>query len=292
MLFSKNSINSKDWMDVIFANRNKEYGAYQLRQYSSKATNIAMAVVLVVVGGLCSLSFIDAKSIAQNTSPVIAEKWEEVIIEIEQPIMEEPVVMEKNKSDLVQQVAQDVAAKDLVKFTEINPSSKPSLDDVATASETLDKKVLLGSINMKGVKGGELIPKGVFGTSKKEGGAIGRRIGDEEAKVDANNTFDVVEVMPMPPGGMEAFVKWVGQNYKFSESAIQNEAKGLVQISFVVEKDGNLSSFEVKRDIGFGTGEEAIRLLQKAKKWSPGIQNGIPVRVSYTLPIRLSTISQ
>lgn len=290
MLFSKNTINSKEWMDVIFADRNKEYGAYQLRQYSSKATNIALIIVLGTVGGLCSLSFMNNKiedviDLNRNSEEVT----EVMIIDIDEPVIKEPVIEKDNSSA---QVAQDISVMDVVKFTDINPTSKPSTEDVVAVSEAMDKKAVLGSINMKGAKGGELIPRGTFGTTKRDGGATGRLVGDLDESSDMNKPFEVVEVMPMPPGGMDAFVKWVGLNYRFSDNAVQNEAKGLVQINFVVEKDGTLSSFEVKRDIGFGTGEEAIRLLQKAKKWSPGIQNGIPVRVSYTLPIRLSTIVQ
>ena len=95
--------------------------------------------------------------------------------------------------------------------------------------------------------------------------------------------------MPTPKEGMSAFVKWIAQNYSFPQSAIDDNVAGLIQVKFVVEKDGSLSSFEVVRDMGYGTGKVAIELLQKAKKWNPGVQNGIPVRVTFSLPIRLST---
>ncbi|HTG67178.1 MAG TPA: energy transducer TonB, partial [Flavobacterium sp.] len=58
-------------------------------------------------------------------------------------------------------------------------------------------------------------------------------------------------------------------------------------VSFVVEKDGSLTDIKVLRDIGYGTGKEAIRVLQKSPKWNPGIQNGKPVRVQYSLPITI-----
>lgn len=288
MLFSKNTINSKDWIDVIFAGRNKEYGAYQLRQYSNKAINIALAIVVFSIAGVCSLSFAKSKTISKVSTPIdMEERVIEVEIDIEDPIVVEPI----QKEEAPAQVAQDVSAKDLMKFTEINPSPKSSDEDVASVDVVMDKKVLLASMNLKGTKGGELITNGTFGKAKRKGGSLGNSIGDPSGDGIGNTPFEAVEIMPLPPGGMEAFVKWVGQNYKYSESAIQNEAKGLVQITFVVERDGSLSSFDIKKDIGYGTGEEAIRLLQKAKKWSPGVQNGRTVRVSYTLPIRLSTIS-
>ena len=63
--------------------------------------------------------------------------------------------------------------------------------------------------------------------------------------------------------------------------------EGNILISFVVETDGSLSDVKVVRDLGFGTKEEALRLMSKSPKWSPGIQDGKPVRVAYNLPIRL-----
>ena len=86
---------------------------------------------------------------------------------------------------------------------------------------------------------------------------------------------------------MTAFRKWIGDNYQYPSGAIDAGVKGTVQVSFVVEKDGSLTDIKVVRDLSYGTGQAAINLLKKAKKWSPGIQNGRPVRVAYTLPIRL-----
>jgi len=58
-------------------------------------------------------------------------------------------------------------------------------------------------------------------------------------------------------------------------------------ISFIVETDGSLTDIKLVRDLGFGTGQEALRLLKNSPKWSPGKQDGKPVRVAYNLPIRL-----
>jgi TonB family protein len=99
--------------------------------------------------------------------------------------------------------------------------------------------------------------------------------------------FTKVEVNPEPPGGMKAFMKYIGMNYKYPKAAVDHNIEGTVEVSFVVEKDGRLSTFKIKKAPGYGTGEEAIRVLKSGKKWSPGIQNGKPVRVSYLMPIRV-----
>ncbi|WP_257668048.1 energy transducer TonB [Parapedobacter tibetensis] len=100
--------------------------------------------------------------------------------------------------------------------------------------------------------------------------------------------YQMVEVMPEPPGGLNAFMQWVGQQYRFPKAAIEANVAGRLQISFVVNHDGKLTDLKVVRDLGYGTGEEAIRVLKTSPRWKPGVQEGRAVRVSYSLPIILS----
>ena len=93
-----------------------------------------------------------------------------------------------------------------------------------------------------------------------------------------------VETLPEFPGGLEAFGKYVQKEFKIPEDFV---GEGNVLVSFIVETDGSLSDIKVIRDLGFGTKEEALRMMSKSPKWSPGIQDGKPVRVAYNLPIRL-----
>jgi protein TonB len=293
MLFSKSDIYAKEWMDVIFAGRNKEYGAYELRILAPKATNLALGVVVLVVVGLSGIAYSFSNNSKIPNNPPQEDMVTVTIDNTELPIeMEPPVVPDPIEQDAPKQVAQDVSSQDLIKFTEINATDASRVtEDMTSTEDVMDRKKLPANITMDGVKGGELVPRGTFGSTKRDGAERGRAVGSLTGGDDGEGKpFISVEVMPEPPGGMKAFVNWVAQNYDFPQSAVDNGAKGVIQVSFVVEKDGSLSSFEVKRDMGFGTGDAAIRLLKKAKKWSPGIQNGLPVRVAYTLPIRLSTI--
>lgn len=286
MMLFKSSIYSKDWMDIVFAHRNKEYGAYQLRQMSGRAINIALIIVLAVVGGLCGISLINK---SDNTPIIRNDKILSIVSTEHEVNLQEEIIEVKAEEAKIQQVEKDVSAQDLIKYTEINPTDKSNVkEDIATEKEIFDKQKLLSSFDAKGQKGGELIARGTFGMHKQEGGAVGRSMADEDGKAMEDNTFIAVEIMPEPTEGMPAFIQWIAANYTFPQAAMDNNVKGLIQVKFIVEKDGSLSSFEVLRDMGFGTGNEAIRLLQKAKKWNPGIQNGRPVRVTFSLPIRLS----
>lgn len=177
----------------------------------------------------------------------------------------------------------------MVALPEIKPVPKEKAveQEVATVEEATDKKKLIGPVNMKGMKGGSITTEGKWGTKDVAGSATGSTKGVEGGTGTGDEIFESVEIQPEPPGGMAAFRKWIGENYQYPSGAIDAGVKGTVQVSFVVEKDGSLTDVKVVRDLSYGTGDAAKKLLAKAKKWSPGIQNGRPVRVAYTLPIRL-----
>lgn len=98
----------------------------------------------------------------------------------------------------------------------------------------------------------------------------------------------VLEVMPEPPGGLQAFMQWVGRNYQFPPEAINNNVHGTLEMGFIVEADGTITQVEVLEDLGHGTGAEAMRVLKRSPRWKPGIVEGKPVRVRFKLPIKLS----
>ena len=99
--------------------------------------------------------------------------------------------------------------------------------------------------------------------------------------------MEAVQVLPRFPGGPQGWGTFL-QGYNYPAMARENNVSGKIFVSFVVEKDGSLTDIQVVRDIGFGTGEEAVRLLKTSPKWSAGVQNGLKVRVAYTQPITLA----
>lgn len=101
------------------------------------------------------------------------------------------------------------------------------------------------------------------------------------------NTYNSagVDVKPQYPGGIGKFYQFIADNYK-TPTAV-DFLGGKVYVSFIIEKDGSVADIKVLRDVAFGTGKEAIRVLELCPKWSPGRQNGKNVRCSYSLPIAL-----
>ena len=105
-------------------------------------------------------------------------------------------------------------------------------------------------------------------------------------EVDNDETvFNVVEVDPEFPGGMEALYKYLSENIRYPEQAKNEKIQGRVFISFVVEKDGSITDAKVIRGIGGGCDEEGLRVVNAMPKWTPGKQLGKAVRVQFNLPI-------
>ena len=110
----------------------------------------------------------------------------------------------------------------------------------------------------------------------------------ETTKVENDSIYntDGIEVKPDFPGGMGEFYKYFANNYKTPNVKRLN---GKVLVTFVIERDGSIVDVKVLRDIGYGTGEEAMRVLNNSPKWLPGEQDGRRVRVRFTLPITINT---
>ncbi len=110
---------------------------------------------------------------------------------------------------------------------------------------------------------------------------------DESAPLDANTdeVFKVVEVDPEFPGGVEALYKYLAENIKYPEKAKNNKVEGRVYITFVIEKDGTVNDAKVLRSVNEELNAEALRVINAMPKWKPGMQQGVPVRVQYNIPI-------
>lgn len=100
---------------------------------------------------------------------------------------------------------------------------------------------------------------------------------------------DSIEKQPEYPGGIDAFYKLVGMNFKIPAEALKQKLEGKAIIEFMVERDGSLSEFKIVKDLGYGIGNEAIRAIKLSPKWIPGTKDGKPARVLYTMPITVQT---
>ena len=97
--------------------------------------------------------------------------------------------------------------------------------------------------------------------------------------------FDVVEVMPQYPGGQIAMLKYLMENIKYPEQAMKEGIQGRVTVRFIVEKDGSISDVKPVLSVHPLLNKEAVRVVESMPKWTPGKQNGKPVRVRFNVPV-------
>ncbi|PBJ13090.1 M56 family metallopeptidase [Flavobacterium sp. ACN6] len=113
-------------------------------------------------------------------------------------------------------------------------------------------------------------------------------VAQEVIKNDDFKKLTEVSVKPDYPGGIVEFYKFVGQNYKLPAEVSKQKLNGKVYLQFMIEEDGSLTNIEILRDkLGYGAGEEAVRVLKLSPKWIPASDQGKPVRVMYSLPITI-----
>lgn len=109
--------------------------------------------------------------------------------------------------------------------------------------------------------------------------------GPSSSKSPGSDAFDVVEEMPVYPGGMAAMMDFFYKNMKYPKEALEAKQEGRVIAQFVVEKDGCISDAHIVKSVSPALDAEALRIVNAMPNWTPGRQNGKPVRVKYTVPI-------
>ena len=261
----KLDIFTNQWLDIVFEGRNKVYGAYELRKSNNKTAVKALVIGAIVFAIAVSLPLI--VSLLPDSSEA-DEVLDTKIVSIKLPPKED---IKKN----IPPPPPPPPKVDQVKFVKpVVAKAEEITEEPPKTVEIKDKK--LGAVTIKGDPDAVLTVEPV---------GTGTAAVVEEVDNQIYNTAGI-EVKPDFPGGINKFYKFVGDNYQTPE---EEGLKGKVYVTFVVEKDGSLTDIKVIRDIGYGTGKEAIRVLKKSPKWSPGVQNGKPVRVLYSLPITIQS---
>ena len=261
----KLDIFTNQWLDIVFEGKNKTYGAYELRKSNTKTTVRALIIGAVLFSVLVAAPLI--MSLLPDSS------GDDDSLDTKIVTMKLPPKKEEPKKDLPPPPPPPPKV-DQVKFVKpVVAKAEEVTEEPPKITEIKDKK--LGNETIKGDPDAELTVEPV---------------GNGPAAVveEDNSIYNTagIEVKPDFPGGMEKFYKFVGNNYQTPE---EDGLKGKVYVTFVVEKDGSLTYIKVLRDIGYGTGKEAIRVLNKCPRWTPGEQNGKKVRVLYSLPITIQS---
>ncbi len=275
-------LTSKQWRDIVFADKNQDFGAYQLRKDSDKRHNLAalytllglvVVVVLVIAWSRYSdyraeLAAIEAKEQAEKMSQAMIEAAEnepEPEPEPEEQKFEQPEVVVPEEVLATVQVTQ-IAIVDADKV-------KNEVMDMETQKEDNTAR---GVVNQEGSDDADKFKAVVEQVVVKE---------PEPEKPKEEQIFVAVEQQAEFPGGTAALMKWLGNNIRYPEAAQANDVQGRVIVKFVVEKDGSIGHAEIVKGVDKDLDREALRVVKKMPKWQPGKNNGVAVRSYFNLPV-------
>ena len=246
----------KKWLDIVFEGRNKSYGAYDLRKNNDN-TNLKALAIGAVVFALA----VATPKIAEFISSVTATTDEGLHDRI--TAVKLPPKAEKPKEDL-KPPPPPKPKEDVVKFVKPVVARKEDVTEEPPKVEDLKDK----NLGKEDIKGDKDAPLSVDPPGN----------GPPQDVVDDNTIYNSagIEVQPSFPGG-----KWASFCRNNFSPPDEPGLKGKVTVSFVVEKDGSLTDIKVLKDVGYGSGKEAERVLRKSPKWTPAEQNGRKVRCAF-----------
>ena len=267
------------WVDMVFAGKNKEYGAYQLRKGTS-GRNIKALLILVIAAALVG-GFLAWKVIEQKQ----AEEQQAYMEAMELAKLQQQAKKDEKKKEPVKPKIEPKkeipVARETQKFTApvIKKDELVKEENQVKQMDKLDEKVAVGTENKEGVKDRTI-------EAVRSEIAVAAPPPPPAPKPEVSTkVFDVVEEMPSFPGGQGALMSYLASNIKYPVVAQENGVQGRVIVSFVVERDGSISDVRVARSVDPSLDREAQRVVKSMPRWKPGKQNGSAVRVKYTVPV-------
>lgn len=271
-------LTSQEWRDLVFEGKNKDFGAYKLRESSVARHTKAIVWVLISVAVILVLLILSVSGVfskpeeEQITTATVQEvvSYEEAEEEIEE---EEEQFQMPEPEEVV--APEEVANQQ--RITELLIVEDDKLEEekqVKNTEEVMENEAAAGALD---------ITEGTNDLNKTI-------IKDEviaEPKVEDEQPMNIamVEQKPEFPGGEAAMYKYLGDNIVYPSAASEEGIQGRVVVEFVVGKDGSITNVKVVRPRHPALDKEAVRVIKSMPKWIPGRNNGQPVKVTYTLPV-------
>ena len=247
--------NTPSFDDIVFENRNKEYGAYSIRKKYNRTVLWAMLVGTLILGSVIITPYVMA-SVSERRAA-----REEKAVQAEMEKLDQP-------------------------NEEIAPPPPPPPPAEAQAVVKYVAPVIVDSVKVDDKQALATVDEVIESTTDEAVVEVVEEVKEEVQEEKVEEVFLVVEEMPsFGSGDANDFRAYVSQNMKYPEVAAENGIQGRVFVQFVVEADGRLTNVKVIRGVDPALDKEAIRVVEASPKWNPGKQRGKPVRVSFTFPI-------
>lgn len=258
----KEKILKSDVLDIIFDGRNKEYGAYQLRKSYNRRITIAL-IGTVAICAITILSSVIASATKKN------DKTEIFVQDMEL----QDVKQEEKKPEPPPPPPPPAPEPPKVEITKFTPPKIVKDEEVKEEDEIKEVEKLedtkIGVINQEGIKDDGFVAPPV--ESKGTGVVEAPKVEEDYDKV-----FTVVQIAAEFPGGLSAWQKYLERNLN-RDLPVDNGAppgKYTVTVSFIVDKTGVISDVKAENNPGYGTADEAVRVIRKGPNWKPAVQNG------------------
>ena len=274
-------LSSREWCDLVFEGKNKDFGAYVIRTESPKRHNMAVLWTLIGAVAVAALAFglVKANQYLEERRLANAQDQTEVLIdmsqEAEEPEPEQQRVEPEKPEVLPEEVLKSVKVTEL-QIVEDEKVKKE--DEIKTQDELKETETAFGQKdNEKGTE-----DRNVTRTLKEE---VVVEKKEEKPKEVKEEVFRSVEQMPQFPGGEAALMKYLQSHINYPPMAAENNVQGRVVVQFVVDKTGKVGEVKVVRSVDKDLDKEAVRVCKSLPKFTPGRQNGQAVSVWYTLPV-------
>ena len=256
-----------DILDIVFENRNKAYGAYNLRKFYDNRLIKSLAIMIAVVTVLSAFTFIPKKKIiAISVTP--------------------DIIMKDIKKD-----KEPIKKKEIAEPQPKSPNQKKLLSKLIIVPDKIKVDTLLiikptdviGRVNSTKPDNGN--PEVIEQLSGNGGDGTGPPPETVKPAIDINTPVYEAEIMPSYPGGVDALRKFLQRNLTNPKDMEEGEEVS-VKVKFVVGYNGKLQSFVTVQDGGEAFNKEVVRVLKKMPEWIPGKSNGQNISVYYTIPVK------
>lgn len=252
---------SADILDIIFEGRNKEYGAYELRKTYRERLIKSLLIMVAICLFLFIGSMVSSKMEDKQAEIIVQDVQLENINKKEEPKPEPPPPPPPPKQEPPKVEIAKFTPPKIVKDEEVKP------EEQIKETEKLEE-VQVGTVNQEGIKTDVVAPPVEKGTGVVEAPKVETEDYDKE--------FKTVQIEAKFPGGTGEWRKFLERNLNNNTPVDNGAPPGnyTVVVSFLVDKDGNISEVKADNDPGYGTAEEAVRVIRRGPKWVPAVQNG------------------
>ena len=265
-----NKILQADLLDIVFEDRNKDYGAYELRRSYNKRIGRA----LIITASIAALAFLGSV-LANNMGGTTKQKVKMTDVTLqdikqEEKKIETPPAPPPPKPDPPKVEMKQFPPPVIKKDEELEKPPPPQ--------EEL-KEVKIADIDQEGIKETDIPTPAVIDE--------GKQIVEEKPVEDENKIFDKVEIEASFPGGDSKWRQYLERNANGQVATDNGAPEGTYTtvVQFVVDKEGNISDVRALTNHGYGMEQEAMRVIKKGPKWNPAIQNGRQVKAYRKQPI-------